>query len=46
MEIEVVRASITQLSLLAQTLSGGHQGDPERYASTFAEGLRAALAAS
>ena len=43
-EIEVVRASITQLSLLAQTLSGGHQGDLERYASTFAEGLGAALA--
>lgn len=43
-EIEVVRASIARLSLLAQTLLGSNQGDPERYASTFAEGLGAALA--
>ncbi|HCH65753.1 MAG: hypothetical protein CL927_10755 [Deltaproteobacteria bacterium] len=43
-EIEVVRSAITRLSLLAQTLSGANEGDPERYASTFAEGLQVALA--
>ncbi len=42
-EIEVVRGALTRLSLLAQTLSGAHQGDAERYASNFAEALSSAL---
>ena len=37
--IEVVRGALTRLSLLSQTLSGAHQGAPERYAETFAETL-------
>jgi len=42
-EIEVVRGALTRMSLLAQTLSGAHQGDAERYADNFAETLGDAL---
>lgn len=43
-EIEVVRGAMTRLSLLAQTLSGAHQGDAERYADNVADALGDALA--